>query len=421
MMSCAGNPWLKTPAMDSLAASGARFELAYSSNPVCTPARTSMVTGRYASYFGMETNEPARRPPNDLSSAMGNLFRAAGYRTVFGGKTHWPRPMTPESVGFNYLANDERDRLADKCVEFLSQEQDRPFLLVASFINPHDICYMAIDAWTKAERRPTMYPNSTMERQRLKEAMALPAGVSRKEFFAHHCPPLPPNHGPTADEPSALAEFGSFRGYVRRHWGEEDWRLHRWAYCRLTERVDAEIGRVLGALRRSGLERSTLVVHSADHGDMDSAHGFEHKSLPYEEAARVPFILSWPGRVAAGAVDRRHLVSASVDLLPTLCDFAGIKPPAGLPGRSVRTIAFGKPAAEWRDDVLIEFSGGRSVRSARYKYSVWNTGRQREMLIDMMQDPGEMKNLAGEPSLGSVLADHRERLRRQIAAAGEPA
>src|SRR5262249_31552401 len=143
MMSCAGNPWLKTPAMDSLAASGARFELAYSSNPVCTPARTSMVTGRYASYFGIETNEQARHPPKDLSSAMGNLFRAAGYRTAFGGKTHWPRPMTPESVGFDYLTDDERDGLADKCVEFLSQKQDRPFLLVASFINPHDICYMA--------------------------------------------------------------------------------------------------------------------------------------------------------------------------------------------------------------------------------------------------------------------------------------
>jgi choline-sulfatase len=329
--------------------------------------------------------------------------------------------MTPESVGFDYLTDDQRDGLADKCTEFLSHKQDRPFLLVASFINPHDICYMAIDAWTKAENRPLMYPNSTIERQRLKEAMALPAGISRKEFFATHCPPLPANYGPTADEPSALGEYGSFRGYVRRHWSQEDWRLHRWAYCRLTERVDAEIGRVLTALRRSGLDRNTLVIQSADHGDMDSAHGFEHKSLPYEEAARIPFIVSWPGRVAASAVDRRHLVSASVDLLPTLCDFAGIEVPAGLPGRSVREIVSGTQPTGWRDDLLIEFAGGRAIRSARYKYSVWNTGRPREMLIDMQQDPGEMKNLAGEPSLGPVLTEHRERLRRKIAAFGGPA
>jgi choline-sulfatase len=101
-----------------------------------------------------------------------------------------------------------------------------------------------------------------------------------------------------------------------------------------------------------------------------------------------------------------------VDLLPTLCDFAGIPAPAGLPGRSVRAIAEGKPPARWRDDLLVEFTGGRSVRTARYKYSVWNAGERREMLIDMEQDPGEMKNLAGDPASSSILADHRKRLER---------
>lgn len=108
MMSCAGNRWLKTPALDSLAASGTRFDLAYSSNPVCVPARTSMMTGRYPSYFGFDRNTTPTRPPQpqDLSAAMGHVFRAAGYRTVFGGKTHWPRPMTPESIGFEYLTRE---------------------------------------------------------------------------------------------------------------------------------------------------------------------------------------------------------------------------------------------------------------------------------------------------------------------------
>jgi arylsulfatase A-like enzyme len=160
------------------------------------------------------------------------------------------------------------------------------------------------------------------------------------------------------------------------------------------------------------------VVFSADHGDMDSAHGFEHKSLPYEEAARVPFLVSWPGRVAAGKVDRRRLVSANVDLLPTLCDCAGIEAPARLPGRSIRPLASGKTPANWRQDVLVEFTGGRSVRSSRYKYSVWNAGERREMLIDMEKDPGEMKNLATDPAAAAVLADHRERLRRQSEAPG---
>lgn len=408
MMSCAGNGWLKTPAMDRLAASGVSFELAYASNPVCIPARTAMMTGRYPSYFGFDGNQPPKRPPqeSDLKPALGNLFRAAGYRTVFGGKTHWPHPMTLENVGFEDLTRDERDELADKCAAFLSEKHDRPFLLVASFINPHDICYMAIDAYTKANNLPLMYPRSVVERQRVAEALQTPPAISREEFFAKHCPPLPANHGPTSDEPAAFSQFGSFRGYVRKHWKEEDWRMHRWAYCRLTERVDTKIGRLLAALERSGLDRNTVVVFASDHGDMDAAHGFEHKSLPYDESARVPFIVSWPGHVPAGKRDRTHMVSASVDLLPTLCDFAGIKPPAGLPGRSIRPLVTGKrSAAGWRDHVVVEFTGGVSVRTARYKYSRWVDGA--EMLIDMKKDPGEMRNLAREPRLATILAEHR--------------
>lgn len=414
MLSCAGNRWLKTPALDSLAAAGMRFERAYSSNPVCLPARTSMVTGRYPSHFGIQGNQARALPPEALSGTLGQLVSGGGYRAVFGGKTHWPRPMTPESIGFESLTRDERDELADRCAGFLRQPHDRPFFLVASFINPHDICYMAIDAYTKAEKLPAMYPQSTIERQRLAEALALPAGVSRREFFERHCPPLPPNHGATRDEPGAFAGFGGFRGWARRNWSEEDWRLHRWAYCRLTERVDHEIGRVLAALRETGLDRTTLVVFSSDHGDLDAAHGFEHKSLPYEESARVPFLLSWPGHIPAGRVDRRRLVSSSLDLLPTICDYAGVKPPAGLPGRSVRPLASGGTAAGWRQELVIECTGGRCLRTGRYKYTVWEGQSPREMLIDMDKDPGEMTNLAAEPAYAGVLADHRMRLRRQV-------
>ena len=294
----------------------------------------------------------------------------------------------------------------------LSEKQDRPFLLVASFINPHDICYMAIDAFTKANNRPVRYPKSTMERRRMSEASTLPAGVSRKEFFARYCPPLPPNHGPTLHEPSALSKVDDFRDYVRNHWGEVEWRLHHWAYCRLTERVDAEIGRVLGALHSSGLDRNTVVVFSADHGDMDSAHGFEHKSLPYEEAARVPLIVSWRGRVPAGKVDQHHLISSSIDLLPSLCDIARIEAPRDLPGRSYLPLAVGKQPAGWRREVLIEFTGGRAIRSTRYKYAKWNSGEESELLIDMENDPGEMKNLASDPAAAKILDNHRERLSR---------
>lgn len=411
MMSCAGNRWLQTPAMDSLAASGARFELAYSANPVCVPARTSMMTGRYPSHFGIQTNKAPQMPKEAFPAALGNLFRGAGYRTVFGGKTHWPRPMTPEAIGFEYLTGDERDGLAAACARFLRQKHEQPFLMVASFINPHDICLMAIDAYTKANNLPPMYPKLEIERQRVAEALALPRGVSREEFFRKHCPPLPANHAPTQGEPDALGRYGSFRGYVRKHWTAEEWRMHRWAYCRLTERVDAEIGRVLGALRETGLDRHTVVVFSSDHGDLDAAHGFEHKSLSYEESARVPFIVSWPGHTPC-RVDTRHLVSASVDLLPTLCDYASIEAPKGLPGRSVRGLVEEGGQAGWREDVVIECGDSRAVRTSRYKYTLFEGVAPREMLIDMEKDPGEMTNLAADPAFAKVVADHRARLRR---------
>jgi choline-sulfatase len=411
MMSCAGNRWLKTPAMDSLAAAGVRFDLAYSANPVCVPARTSMMTGRYPSHFGFRSNQAPQLPEECLSGTLGHLFRDAGYRTVYGGKTHWPRPMNPKSIGFEYLTPDERDGLADTCADFLRQNHKQPFLMVASFINPHDICLMAIDAYTKANNLPAMYPKLQIERQRVAEALSLPAGTARQEFVQKYCPPLPPNHGPTRGEPDALGRYESFRGYVRKHWTPEDWRMHRYAYCRLTERVDAEIGRVLSALRETGLDRNTLVVFSSDHGDLDSAHGFEHKSLSYDESARVPFIVSWQGRTSR-RIDRTHLVSASLDLFPTLCDYAGIDAPKGLPGRSVRRLVERGQQPAWRDDLAIECSDSRCIRTSRYKYTIFEGQEPREMLIDMEKDPGEMANLAPNPAFAKVLDDHRRRLRR---------
>ena len=122
-----------------------------------------------------------------------------------------------------------------------------------------------------------------------------------------------------------------FQAYTREKYTQNQWRLHRWAYCRLTEMVDREIGTVLDALKEAGLQENTLIVFTSDHGDMDSAHKLEHKQVLYEESVRVPFIMSYAGRIPAGVIDDTHLVSNGLDLLPTLCDYAGIKTPEELP------------------------------------------------------------------------------------------
>jgi choline-sulfatase len=425
MLSCAGNKYLKTPALDSLAATGARFERAYCANPVCLPSRVTMMTGHLPSHFGIRTNagRPTPMPEVALKQGMGWIFRNAGYETAFGGKRHWPRGMTPESLGFRNITKDERAGLARACAEFLRTPREKPFLLVASLINPHDICYMAIDDYTGAAKKAKMYPRSTVERKRLAVALRLPEGVSREKFFKEMCPPLPANYEVPELEPECITEqyvrARTFRDYARRDWPDERWRLHRWAYCRLTETVDAHIAKILKALRSQGLEERTVIVFSSDHGDLDAAHRLEHKSVLYEEAARVPFIVSYKGVTRPGLVDETHLVSAGLDLIPTLCDYAGIEPPPGLPGRSVRELAAGREPAAWRDQVVVESRAGRMLRTARYKYVVYESGKHREQLTDLAEDPGEMTNLAEEPRCRDILNQHRERLRRWVEEYGD--
>lgn len=434
MLSCAGNRWLKTPNMDSLARNGVRFERAYATNPVCSPSRVGLMTGRMPSAVGMECNEDGFKPvPEEvMRSAMGLTFRSAGYDTVYGGKVHLPRPKGAKDVlaayGFENLIPDQRERLARRCASFLHEKHQRPFLMVASLINPHDICFMAIQAFAKAKGSPPPELAGAARSKAgdprrlplsyLANAMRTPEGVSEEEFFRRYCPPLPANLNVPKEELSAvIADKREFQKWVRQFWTDRDWRMHRWAYARLTEQVDREIGIILDALRQSGHEEDTLVVLTSDHGDQDSSHRLEHKEVLYEEAIRIPFIVSWKGVTKAGAVDRTHLVSNGLDLIPTLCDFAGAPKPASLHGRSVRALAEGRNAPGWRTSLVVENHFQRLVHDGRWKYIAgrrskhpagscgicpsriadsWDGGPVREMLVDLASDPGEMNNLAIE-------------------------
>jgi arylsulfatase A-like enzyme len=421
MMRCAGNRWLRTPALDALAARGVRFERAYCGNPVCVPSRFGMMTGVMPSRIGIDRNVGSSHPvaPGILAHAMGTVFGAAGYRTVYGGKVHLPGTKERGVAAYGFtetLTGDERENLAAACASFFAGKHDKPFLLVASFINPHDICYMAIDAHAHGEGREPLYPRSVRERQCLAEALRLPVGFTREEFFEKQCPPLPGNFEITQGEPPAArrSAWRAFRRYVQENWTAEDWRLHRWAYARLTERVDAHIGTVLDGLRAAGLEQDTVVVFTSDHGDMDAAHRLEHKSMPYEEATRVPLIVSRPEMTAAGHVDTTHLVSTTLDLIPTLCDFAGIPVPEALAGRSVKPLAVApRERRPWREYLVAENEGSRVLWTGRHKYAVYEDGQPRELLIDLAADPGEMRNLAAtaRPGTEKLLQRHRRLLR----------
>lgn len=417
MMSCTGAKWLKTPAMDRLAASGIRFEKAYACNPVCVPNRFSLQTGLMPSAIGMGRNEDSKQSQVAdamIHNSMGHLFKNAGYETVYGGKVHLPRKMKDiRTLGYRLLTGNSRQELADLCADFLKGEHAKPFFLFASFINPHDICYMAINEFSRSKGGSAAGNIDSRTCEDLLDAARSSENIDA--FVAKHCPPLPTNHEIPDNEPECITtkytRAREFRDWARNNWTETQWRLHRWIYCRLTEMVDAKIAKLLDAIEQAGLKDNTLIVFTSDHGDMDSAHKLEHKSILYEEAVRIPFIMSYKGVIPKGQIDTTHFISNGLDLLPTLCDYANIKPPAGLSGLSIRPLAEGKSAPNWRDHIIVESQNGRMVRTERYKYCLYDSGQNPEQLTDLKDDPGEMRNLAGEPEHKATLRKHRRLLK----------
>lgn len=202
-----------------------------------------------------------------------------------------------------------------------------------------------------------------------------------RAFVEENCPPLPDNFEVPKKEPQCITthylDERPFRRFAREHWSKDMWRLHRWLYKRLTERVDRQIGRVSNALYESGQADNTLIVFTSDHGDHDSAHRLEHKSILYEESALVLFVMAMKGVIPQGRVDNTHLISNRLDLLPTLCDYARAPVPEGLLGRSNRLIAENGTASDWRDSLVVESQNGQMIRTDRFKYCVYDCGENR--------------------------------------------
>jgi arylsulfatase A-like enzyme len=430
MLSCAGNEWLKTPNLDRLAAAGTRFQRAYCAFPLCSPSRFSMFSGVMPSRIGQESNEVVPVPDEVLHNAMGHVLARAGYETVYAGKIHLPCPERPQSVGYGFQRNlslDVRDTMAACCAAYLREKHDRPFLLVASFNNPHDICSLGTQQYeashpvkkSAAKKGPTREERDALAC--LEAALRRPEGVSEETFFGKLCPTLPSNLEESPELKDVMGLKAGKIDFEHTQWTNRDWQLHRWAYARLTEQVDAQIGVVLAALREAGLERETLVVATSDHGEMDASHRLGHKHFLYEEAVRVPLIMAWRGHTVGGLVDREHLVSTGLDLIPTLCDFAGVPAPSALKGLSVRPLAEGRPVTAWRNSLVVENHNGRAYRGDTWKYVVYSAKGEpaKEAVIDLASDPGEMHDAARDPQGRQRLETGRDLLPRWYQEHGE--
>lgn len=415
-MSCRmGTRFINTPNLDRLARQGTLFTRAYTSNPLCKPWRQSVFTGRYPHETGVTENAP---PPGGFDpkqfACLGTLFREAGYDAAYSGKWHLTfDARAPETHGFEIITEKVESNhdagVTEGAIRFLARPHDKPFVLVVSFVNPHNICEWA--------------------RRLAGREQVLNCGEIGLPPPPEQLPPLPANFAPPVNEPDGMTlmrrayqvDSGLFpvAGF-----SADDWRRHRWGYYRMVEKVDAEIGRVLTALRRSGYEENTLIIFTSDHGECAGAHGFNQKTVFYDESSRVPLIIACKDRTSGGIAD--GLVNTGIDLLPTMLEFAGLPVPGHLPGRSLLPLAFGRPVATWRDCVVVqnnlnqagEIDGlkpqmeGRMVRTERYKYCVYNRGMRRESLVDMRADPGETINLASDPKYREVLLQHRALLGR---------
>lgn len=415
MMSCTGNPWLQTPALDSLAQKGMRFERAYAANPVCVPSRISMATGMMAGRVGVFDNATVKQadklPAQVAKNSMGELMKRAGYDTFYGGKTHLMKGLEPkQGAGYDEYFTNQREQLPGACVKFIQKNRLRPFFAVASFINPHDICF-AYNAYKKREK--SMSHVNELYRQ----AQALPL---------NQLPPLPDNFEVPPQEPKAINAHLKTTAVtpaklMREDYDEREWRMYRWIYCRLTEEVDRHIGQILQGLKESGQEDNTLVLFVSDHGDMDACHALASKGLFYDESVRVPLIMKFPGNIPAGSVNQSHLINIGLDILPTFCDYADIAAPDHLIGKSMKPIAEDKQVVNWRGYVASENHWTRMIRSQRYKYCVYTGHSDRESLVDMEKDPGEMHNLVKDPNFQDVLDKHRYLLEQWVKATRDSA
>lgn len=381
-VSAAGCQYVKTPHMDRLFRNGFSFELSYCTNPLCSPSRSSIFTGRMPSETGVIGNEIPIRP--DIPN-IGQWLSQEGYETVYTGKWHLPQSHQRTVPGFRCIPTgiNGQGNVGDAATSracqgyLLNRKNTSQFFLVASFLQPHDI-------------------NDFYHTYRFRGEFPYPE-------IEEELPPLPDNFNYYSDEPAMLKD------YQRPSYSEEMWRFYLWNYFRQIEMVDAEIGRVLQALDDSDKAENTIIVFTSDHGEGMAGHQRIGKNFLYEESVKVPLIISWPGKIKRNHQDTSHLVSG-LDLISTFCDYAGIKPPPKVLGRSLKQLIEGKQV-EWHDFLAAEtLKIGRMIRTRDYKYVSYR-GDSVEQFFSMKNDPGETKNLAINSEYASELKDHRELLK----------
>jgi choline-sulfatase len=409
-------PPLRTPAMDDLAARGVRFASCYTPNPVCVPAREAVVTGRWAHRYGCMENGGPRA--SAAVPTFPRLLHEAGYVTFSAGKQHFHPVRDGRGYGRMMLSEGQpayrqdddyllflRDHgqghvtmpggrrgpyyyypqespvpdemhmtpwTAARCVEFIRANRNRPFLCTAAFFKPHPPFDPPRRYWDR-------YPTEAVTLPEVPEEDRAPHG--QLDIFLRT-----QNRSKSMDAPD-----------------EARMRAVRSAYYALVEQIDDAIASLVQTLRDCDVLENTIVVVSADHGELLGEHDAWGKRSFYEGSACVPLLMSWPAELPAGVV--RGAPVTTIDLFPTFLDAAGVELPEGLDGVSLLPYARdGVPperpgvAAEYGNERVFKLmwrwrETGANGIARDWKY-VWLANGGREQLFDLTADPHEMANLA---------------------------
>jgi choline-sulfatase len=406
VMGCAGDAVVRTPHLDSLAASGVQFTSCYTPHPLCVPARMAFMTAQYPGRVGGYDNGSTL---HSQTATFAHSLGVAGYEADLCGRMHFEDPdqfhgfekrlygdcfnfLTREIEGRGYDRTNGQTRyavevaghgrmgfeaydeiVARKSCEFLTGRApgERPWCLVVGFILPHN---------------PLICP---------------------KDLFDYYMDALPPPALPAESELRAL--HPAIRKWRERRGVDaltpEQQRRARAAYFGLVTEMDRNVGNVLKTLRASRDASDTAVIYTSDHGDMAGEHGMWWKSCFFEGSARVPLIVSCPSRFKGGKTV--GAVSSLIDVTATVLDLAGAEPLPGQEGRSLRAFLEGREPTDWPGEVFSEYLGAHGdkpscmVRSGDWKLTYYSEFSS-FLLFNLREDPDERVDRAGDPACADV-------------------
>lgn len=422
-----GHPAAHTPNLDRLAAEGVNFTHAFCPIAVCMPARTSLMTGRYATQHGCLVNDGVEgyRPARSDLPTFSQTLKAAGYTLGHVGKWGIGLEASPTALGLDDYVPASAYRTWRA-----AQGLPPPPRTNGWFGEPDTVI-------TPEQSAPAWGANHVI---RLLEQYAS-AGAP---FFLRwdpdepHLPSKPPEPFASLVKPEHVPPWQSFpdpligKPYIQRQqlrsWGIDGWTWEQWApvvayYLGVVALIDHQVGRILAKLDALGLAKQTLVVYTSDHGDLCGGHGMLDKHyVMYDDVMRVPLLMRWPGRLPAGHIVD-GLVTSALDLATTFCAAAGVEAPDTFQGCDLIALANGDLLQ--RDKVFGSYHGAqfgaysqRMVRTRAWKY-IWNPTAEDE-LYHLTVDPGELHNCAADPTCADILRTLRNDLVAWMAETKDP-